>query len=53
MKVFEETFGIDKLLMCVSKIGKKIVLEDYDPINQKYAVGDADLQHMMKTLHEF
>jgi len=34
MRVFEETFGIDKLLNLVSRLGEKIDNVDlYDPVN--------------------
>jgi hypothetical protein len=54
MRVFEETFGIDKLLNLVSKLGEKIDNVDlYDPVNNKYLLNENELQMMMDALDEF
>jgi hypothetical protein len=35
--VFEETFGIDRLLKLVSKVGDKLQeVDKYDPMNNKF-----------------
>ena len=54
MRVFEETFGIDKLLNLVSKLGEKIDnVDKYDPVNKKFLMNENELQSMMKALEEF
>jgi len=40
MRIFEETFGIDKLQQLVSDLAMKIESQDYDPINGKYLLND-------------
>jgi hypothetical protein len=36
MRVFEETFGIDKLQTLVSKIGVKLEQQEFEPANGKF-----------------
>jgi len=53
MKVFEETFGIDKLQASVSKIGEKLHSNEYDPINNQYLLSDNDLKKTAQLMDEF
>lgn len=49
MKVFEETFGIDKLQSMVNKIEDKIDDEtQYDPSSGKFLMKNEELHLMMK-----
>tara|TARA_B110000285_G_C14623279_1_gene380089 strand:+ start:134 stop:301 length:168 start_codon:yes stop_codon:yes gene_type:complete len=54
MRVFEETFGIDKLLKLVSKMGTKLQdIDKYDPVNNQFLLNNADLEKMMHAVDDF
>ena len=53
MKVFEETFGIDRLQKQVAELASKIESQDYDPINGKYLLSNTDLRRMLADVEEF
>ena len=53
MRVFEETFGIDKLHNMVNQISDRLDDENYDPENQKYLYSDTDLTKAMVLIDEF
>ena len=53
MRVFEETFGIDKLQNLVSKIGDKFYDGKYNPAEGEYLLNDQDLKKTMQVLDEF
>jgi hypothetical protein len=53
MRVFEETFGIDKLHNMVNQISDRLDDESYDPENQKYLYSDTDLTKAMVLIDEF
>jgi len=53
MRVFEETFGIDKLQTLVSKIGVKLEQQEFEPANGKFLLQGEDLTKMLTVLDEF
>lgn len=53
MRVFEETFGIDKLQNLVTKIGDKFYAGNYEPADGNYLLTDEDLKKTMQVLDEF
>ena len=53
MRVFEETFGIDKLQNLVTKIGDKFYEGNYNQEEGKYLLTDEDLKKTMQVLDEF
>jgi hypothetical protein len=54
MRVFEETFGIDKLLKLVSKMGTKLQdIDKYDPVNNQFLLNNTDLEKMMHAVDDF
>lgn len=53
MRVFEETFGIDKLLKEANRIKQKLSSTEYEPASGKYLMSDEDLLKVMQTLDEF
>jgi len=53
MRVFEETFGIDKLQNLVTKIGDKFYEGGYNPAEGSYLLTDDDLKKTMQVLDEF
>ena len=53
MRVFEETFGIDKLQNLVTKIGDKFYEGNYNQEEGKYLLTDDDLKKTMQVLDEF
>lgn len=53
MRVFEETFGIDKLQNMVEKIGDKFQGGNYNPAEGEFLLTDEDLERTMQVLDEF
>jgi hypothetical protein len=53
MRVFEETFGIDRIQSLVTDLAYKIKSNDYDPINGKFLFNDQDLVKTMTRVDEF
>ena len=53
MKVFEETFGIDKLQRRVAKLASSIESQFYDPINGRFLLTNSDLRRMIQDVEEF
>ena len=53
MKVFEETFGIDRLQKRVSQFANRIESEHYDPVNGDFLLKNSDLRRMLYDVEEF
>ena len=53
MRVFEETFGIDKLQNLVTKIGDRFYEGKHNPEEGQYLLTDDDLKKTMQVLDEF